>query len=208
MARKADTRASHSLTPDPLTRPPAHPPARLRRPRLRLDELEPRVAPSSLLYNLALLGAWGMEHGAWSETRDFAENATPPTRPDAHTPTQSLTIPSEGFAPVVPSQLGPADGESQSASGGPNPRFQTDLNEPGSNGSNATPFGYWALTFGVYLEFGAWDLELPGAPGAADSEWPMADSSDEPSTIHHEPSSVPLPDPRPPTTRQRSEFRL
>ncbi|MBM4048247.1 MAG: hypothetical protein FJ279_24350, partial [Planctomycetes bacterium] len=38
--------------------------SRPKRVRLTLDELEPRVAPSSLLGNLPLLGAWGVGHGA------------------------------------------------------------------------------------------------------------------------------------------------
>jgi len=38
-------------------------PSRLRRSRLKLEELEPRIAPSSLLYNLTLFGV--MVDGPW-----------------------------------------------------------------------------------------------------------------------------------------------
>ncbi|MBM4087001.1 MAG: hypothetical protein FJ272_19600, partial [Planctomycetes bacterium] len=37
--------------------------ARSKPPRLKLDELEPRIAPSSLLYNLPLVDA--MVDGSW-----------------------------------------------------------------------------------------------------------------------------------------------
>jgi len=52
-----------------------------RRPRLRLDELEPRVAPSSLLCNVPFFGAGVMAHGAWGEG-DFGVRLRPAESPD------------------------------------------------------------------------------------------------------------------------------
>jgi len=188
MARKAATRASYSLTAvDSLTRPPAHPSTRSRRLRLKLDELEPRVAPSSLLYHLPILGA--MADGSWLmvDEDDAIDHAPPPTRPFAHTPTlsdelshdwtrmnppgrtpwradsadsgtdTSSTIPSDEFTPVTPSQIHRPDGELQRQ----NSRFQVDSNPqiPIPQAPVADRFEVWS---------GAGGLELPDTRAASD----------------------------------------
>jgi len=107
MARKAATRALYSLTHsltavDSLTHPPAHAPTRppahpltgSRRPRLKLDELEPRIAPSSLLYHLPTSGPWGQ-----SSAHGF--NAVDSVLQEPHSETALAR-----FTPVLPSELG------------------------------------------------------------------------------------------------------
>ncbi|MBM4049757.1 MAG: hypothetical protein FJ279_32070, partial [Planctomycetes bacterium] len=77
--------------------------------RLRLDELEPRVSPSSLLYSLPFLGAM-LDAFA---TRDERDSGFPiPDSDSAADPYSALRIPQSEFAsspddfsPVVPSQL-------------------------------------------------------------------------------------------------------
>jgi len=99
----------------PLSRPTSFP--RLARlARLKLQELEPRVSPSSLLTNLPLLGA--MVDGSWlMGDEDDARLWTPTNGDDAASPLtidhQALTISSDDFAPVVPSELSPRRPDAQ-----------------------------------------------------------------------------------------------
>ncbi|MBM4081975.1 MAG: hypothetical protein FJ278_19880, partial [Planctomycetes bacterium] len=77
-------------------------PGRPRRMRLKLDELEPRVAPSSLLCHLPVLGAMLEALGRWSEPEEVADGSVDVA--------SSVHLPD--FSPVTPSQL---DGQSADA---------------------------------------------------------------------------------------------
>ncbi|MBM4049853.1 MAG: hypothetical protein FJ279_32560, partial [Planctomycetes bacterium] len=78
--------------------------------RLKLEELEPRLAPSSLLHNLPVLGAWGMDGVSAQpdpeiriQDSDFAD---PGTESPAHRSSPVCPVSSE-FAPVLPPELTP-----------------------------------------------------------------------------------------------------
>ncbi|MBM4046782.1 MAG: hypothetical protein FJ279_16875, partial [Planctomycetes bacterium] len=81
---------------------------------------------------------------------------------------QPSTMPSDGFAPVVPTQLDRASGESQSAGRRPDPESEVEFNDSSPNSADVTSFEHWPL-------------ELPDTGGAADGEWPVADSPRQPS---------------------------
>jgi len=102
---RSQTAAGGRSTPHP--RRSSAVPSPVRRPRLKLDELEPRIAPSSLLYNLALLGGLLDAVAPSQEGRapylGRGEDSADGPWPIAH---DSDAPPSaENFVPVVPSEF-------------------------------------------------------------------------------------------------------
>jgi len=146
--------ASQNVAQRPFSRPTSFP-SRPKLARLKLQELEPWVSPSSLLANLPLLGA--MVDGSWlMGDEDDARLWTPTNGDDAASPLtidhQALTISSDDFAPVVPSELSPRRPDAQT----PIPQQADALPEPSATvlalladpaDAEAEGDGFYALSF-------------------------------------------------------------
>ncbi|MBM4025373.1 MAG: hypothetical protein FJ280_08190, partial [Planctomycetes bacterium] len=145
--------------------------------RLRLDELEPRVSPSSLLSNVPFLwtgdeSAGVMVDGSWLMVNE--NDAT--TQGPSTISHQPLTIPSspDSFSPVVPSELQAAESDAPRRHG---EREQAPAEVQGNEDTRLdqvlallpVPEAYAVGDF--MRTFATWDESA----AAADGEWQIAD---------------------------------
>ncbi|MBM4082827.1 MAG: hypothetical protein FJ278_24180, partial [Planctomycetes bacterium] len=163
---------------------------RSRRGRLKLDELEPRIAPSSLLYHLLNLGemgdgSWLMVNGNddddWAQMDGYLFTDSPPTvnhEPSTINHPSPIPHPSADFSPVIPAETPTPQND--------DPETQTALDlldDESSPEAESQSLGWFGLDGSIAQVPGSTDVFVPSPqyPIAPTPRYPITPSPHQPS---------------------------